>query len=153
VDIPLKQYWGLLARHIKPQMQRFLLLTVLLLSNIGLQLANPQIVRVFIDTAIAGEGRETLAYVALAFVHNLFNGVQMRDPLTGMRVVRSEILKNWTPKSKSFDVEVELNHHVEREGYGIIEIPIHYRRRLGQKKLAVRHGLTILKRILLESTY
>ena len=49
---------------------------------------------------------------ALAFVHNLFNGVQMRDPLTGMRVIRSEILKSWTPKSKSFDVEVELNHHV-----------------------------------------
>ncbi len=90
---------------------------------------------------------------ALAFVHNLFNGVQMRDPLTGMRVVRSEILKSWTPKSRSFDVEVELNHHVEREGYGIVEIPIHYRRRLGQKKLAVRHGLTILKRILLESAY
>jgi len=68
VDIPLKQYWELLARHIKPQMQRFLLLTVLLLSNIGLQLVNPQIVRVFIDTAIAGEGGETLVYVALAFV-------------------------------------------------------------------------------------
>ena len=68
MDLPLKQYWELLARHIKPQKLRFLLLTALILSNIGLQLVNPQIVRAFIDTAIAGEGGETLVYVALAYV-------------------------------------------------------------------------------------
>jgi len=89
----------------------------------------------------------------LAFVHNLLNGVQMRDPLTGLRVVRWEILKDWKPKSKGFDLEVELNHHVERKGYGIVEIPIYYRARLGEKKLKIKHGFTILKRILLESTY
>ncbi len=89
----------------------------------------------------------------LAFVHNLLNGVQMRDPLTGLRVVRSRILKDWEPRSKSFDIEVELNHHIERRGYGIVEIPIHYRQRLGEKKLRFKHAFTILKRILLESTY
>jgi len=89
----------------------------------------------------------------LAFVHNFLNGVQMRDPLTGLRVVRWEILKDWKPKSKGFDLEVELNHYVERKGYGIVEIPIHYRPRLGEKKLKIKHGFTILKRILLESTY
>ncbi|MEM2129451.1 MAG: hypothetical protein QXZ70_02510, partial [Candidatus Bathyarchaeia archaeon] len=89
----------------------------------------------------------------LAFTHNLFNGVNMRDPLTGLRVVRSEILRNWTPKSEGFDIEVELNHHVERQGYGIMEIPIYYRPRLGEKKLKLKHGLTILKRILAESVY
>jgi len=77
----------------------------------------------------------------------------MRDPLTGLRVVRWEILKDWKPKSKGFDLEVELNHHVERKGYDIVEIPIHYRARLGEKKLKVKHGFSILKRILLESTY
>jgi dolichol-phosphate mannosyltransferase len=87
----------------------------------------------------------------LCFVHNLFNGVQMRDPLTGLRVIRNEILKDWTPSSKSFDIEVELNHRVERKGYGILEIPIHYRRRLGKKKLKIKHGFVILKRILTES--
>ena len=60
----------------------------------------------------------------LAFVHNMLNGVQMRDPLTGLRVVRWEILRDWKPKSKGFDLEVELNHHVERKGYDIVEIPI-----------------------------
>jgi dolichol-phosphate mannosyltransferase len=89
----------------------------------------------------------------LAFTHNMLNGVAMRDPLTGLRVVRWKILKNWALKSKGFDVEVELNHHVERQGYGIVEIPIPYRPRLGEKKLKLQHGATILKRILLETTY
>jgi len=89
----------------------------------------------------------------LAFAHNRFNGTKMRDPLSGMRVVRARVLRNWRPKSRGFDLEVELNHHVERKGYDIAEIPIFYRRRLGEKKLKIKHGATILKRILLETTY
>ena len=87
----------------------------------------------------------------LAFAHNLMNGVNLRDPLTGLRVVRGEILRNWKPRSKSFDIEVELNHLVERRGFGIKEIPIEYRQRLGEKKLKFRHGFTILSRIIAES--
>jgi dolichol-phosphate mannosyltransferase len=86
----------------------------------------------------------------IAFTHNIFNGVNLTDPLSGLRVVRWEIIKNWRPESKGFDVEVELNHYVERKGFGILEVPIHYRKRLGEKKLKVRHGVTILKRIFLE---
>ncbi len=89
----------------------------------------------------------------IAFTHNLLNGVQLVDPLTGLRVVRAEILRNWKVKSKGFDVEVELNHHVEREGFGIMEVPIQYRERLGQKKLGVTNGAEILRRIILETTY
>jgi dolichol-phosphate mannosyltransferase len=89
----------------------------------------------------------------LAFTHNFFNGVALRDPFTGLRVVRGSILRSWVPKSKSFDVEVELNHHVERMGYGIKEVDIAYRPRLGEKKLKLRHGATILKRIMLETTH
>jgi len=89
----------------------------------------------------------------LAFTHNLLNGVQLVDPLTGLRVVRAKIIRSWTVKSKGFDVEVELNHHVEREGFTIMEVPIQYRERLGQKKLRVKNGAEILKRIMLETTY
>jgi len=89
----------------------------------------------------------------IAFTHNFLNGVQLADPLTGLRVVRAEIFRNWKVKSKGFDVEVELNHHVERSGFGIVEIPIEYRERLGEKKLGVRHGAEILRRIMLEATY
>ncbi len=87
----------------------------------------------------------------LALSHNLLNGVNLRDPLTGLRVVRWDIVKDWRPKSKGFDIEVELNHLVENKGFGIIEIPIDYRVRLGEKKLKLRHGVSILRRILSES--
>jgi len=89
----------------------------------------------------------------LAFTHNLLNGVDLEDPLTGLRVIRAQILRDWKVKSRGFDIEVELNHHVEGKCYRILEIPIRYRRRLGEKKLKVSHGATILKRILIESTH
>jgi glycosyltransferase involved in cell wall biosynthesis len=89
----------------------------------------------------------------IAFTHNLLNGITLADPLTGLRVVRASILRNWKVKSKGFDLEVELNHRVEREGFGILEIPIKYRERLGEKKLGVKNGAEILKRIILETTY
>jgi dolichol-phosphate hexosyltransferase len=86
----------------------------------------------------------------IAFTHNLLNGVELTDPLTGLRVVRPEVLRNWKVQSKGFDIEVELNHHVEQEGFGILEIPINYRERLGKKKLGIRNGGEIFKRMLLE---
>ena len=86
----------------------------------------------------------------IAFAHNLLNGVSLADPLTGLRVVRAGILRKWQVQSKGFDVEVELNHHVEREGFGIVEVPISYRERLGQKKLGIKNGAEIFKRIMLE---
>ena len=89
----------------------------------------------------------------IAFAHNLLNGIRLEDPLTGLRVVRAGLLRNWKVKSKGFDVEVELNHFVEREGFGIVEVPIHYRDRLGEKKLKVRHGAQIFGRIFLETIY
>jgi dolichol-phosphate mannosyltransferase len=87
----------------------------------------------------------------LAFAQHIMNGVKLADPLSGLRVVKWEILEGWEPKSKGFDVEAEINFHVERSGYQIVEIPIEYRPRLGEKKLKLRHGFEILKRILAES--
>ena len=68
-------------------------------------------------------------------------------------MVRAEILRNWKVKSKGFDVEVELNHHVTCEGFGIAEVPIKYRERLGEKKLGFKNGAEILKRIMLEAQF
>jgi len=89
----------------------------------------------------------------IAFTQNYLNGVWLVDPLTGLRVLRAEILRNWRVKSKGFDVEVELNHHVVQEGFSIAEVPIKYRERLGEKKLGVIHGFEIFRRIILETTY
>jgi ATP-binding cassette, subfamily B, bacterial len=66
--LSLKRYWDLLSRHIRPQRGAFLLLGGLLLGNIGLQIANPQIMRIFIDSALAGEAHRTLLTAALAFI-------------------------------------------------------------------------------------
>jgi glycosyltransferase involved in cell wall biosynthesis len=89
----------------------------------------------------------------LAFAHNILNGISLRDPLTGLRVVRAEILRDWAVKSQGFDIEVELNRWIKRKGYSTIEVPIRYRQRLGKKKLKLRHGATILKRILQEAMW
>ena len=54
--------------YLRPQWPRVLLLAVLLFTGIGLQLANPQIIRRFIDTAQAGGSLRTLWLTAALFV-------------------------------------------------------------------------------------
>ena len=99
----------------------------------------------------AFQGRFTFGNKLLSFAHGFFNGIDLRDPLTGLRVLRADILRKWVIKSKGFDIEVELNHQVIKQGFETIEVPIEYRKRLGEKKLKMKHGATILKRILFES--
>jgi ATP-binding cassette subfamily B protein len=67
-NIPLRQYWDLLAEHIRPQRLHFTYLTVLLLGSIGLQIVNPQIMRTFIDAATSGAGSAVLVHSALLFI-------------------------------------------------------------------------------------
>ena len=67
-DIQVKQYGSLLARYLRPQWVRVVVLGVLLLLTIGLQLANPQIVRYFIDSATQGAPIETLVWAAIVFL-------------------------------------------------------------------------------------
>jgi dolichol-phosphate hexosyltransferase len=87
----------------------------------------------------------------IASVHTLLNNIDLKDPLTGLRVVRADLMRDWIPKSKNFDIEVELNSYVEKKGYRIVEVPISYRSRIGEKKLRVKHGWAILSRIISES--
>src|SRR6266498_353605 len=68
MNLPFKAYWDLLSQHVRPQKGRFLLLTILLFSNIGLRIVAPQIMRSFIDSALAGEAMKTLVRIALAFI-------------------------------------------------------------------------------------
>ena len=87
----------------------------------------------------------------IAFAHSLLNEVNMRDPLTGLRVLRWSTLRNWIPKSDGFDIEVELNSFIAQQDYGIAEVDIPYRPRLGEKKLQLKHGFTIMERIFSEA--
>jgi ATP-binding cassette subfamily B protein len=68
MKLPFKAYWDLLSQHIRPQKGRFILLSVLLLGSIALRILAPQIMRTFIDSALAGEAVRTLTTTALAFI-------------------------------------------------------------------------------------
>src|SRR5450759_1907836 len=63
-----RQYWELLATHIRPQRGRFAGLVTLMFFSIGLQVVNPQILRFFIDAALGGGAVQTLTLAALAFI-------------------------------------------------------------------------------------
>ena len=68
MNISFKSYWNLLADHVRPQKKRFVMLAVMLFGSIGLRIIAPQIMRDFIDSALAGEALSTLTWTAIAFI-------------------------------------------------------------------------------------
>lgn len=68
MKIPVKGYWKLFSRHMLAQKGRFALLSVLVVSGAGLQVATPQIMRSFIDAAGAGKPLAALTLAAAAFI-------------------------------------------------------------------------------------
>lgn len=66
--IPVRSYWNLLSSYLRHQRARTVVLTVLLLTGIGLQILNPQIIRTFIDRATAGDETGDLIPLAVAFM-------------------------------------------------------------------------------------
>lgn len=64
----MRRYARFLIRYLSPRWPLTLGLSVLLLANIGLALANPQIMRHFLDTAQAGGSPQVLRNAALLFL-------------------------------------------------------------------------------------
>lgn len=54
MNVPWRNYRALLGRYLRPLWRRVVVLAILLFAAIGLQLAGPQILRLFIDTATGG---------------------------------------------------------------------------------------------------
>ena len=78
LSVRLRQYVELLVRYLRPQAGMVAALAVLLFTGIGLQLVNPQIVRYFIDEALAGSPVSRLIaaaalFTVLAVVQQLVN--------------------------------------------------------------------------------
>jgi len=67
MKVPIRQYYNLLSAYLRSQWRWVVILALLILLSIGLKLANPQILRVFIDTASEGGARSTLIRSALLF--------------------------------------------------------------------------------------
>ncbi|RPJ39142.1 MAG: ABC transporter ATP-binding protein, partial [Chloroflexi bacterium] len=80
--IGFREYARFLARYMKPRMHLVLALGVTLFINIGLMLVNPQILRSFIDLAMAGGAPSALTRMALTFI-----GVAVLQQLIGVLVV------------------------------------------------------------------
>jgi ATP-binding cassette subfamily B protein len=68
MNISFKSYWNLLSDHIRPQKGRFVLLGILMFGSIGLRILAPQIMRKFIDSALAGQALQALIWTAIAFI-------------------------------------------------------------------------------------
>ncbi len=66
--IPVRAYFRLLVRYLRPMRVRTGLLGLVLLVAISLQLINPQLMRTFIDRATTGSNVGDLVPVAVAFM-------------------------------------------------------------------------------------
>ena len=66
--VPVRQYRTLLLKYLRQQKGIVALASVLILTNIGLQLVNPQIMRYFIDEAVTGSPLGTLVAAAVLFI-------------------------------------------------------------------------------------
>lgn len=66
--IPVRAYFRLFSAYLRPHRRRAVLLAVVLVVTIGLQLANPQLIRAFIDGATGGRPVDELVPIALAFM-------------------------------------------------------------------------------------
>lgn len=78
----------------------------------------------------------------LTWWFNLLFGTRLSDVLSGMYGLRRDAVVDALFSTRGFSVEVELAAHVASTGE-VAEVPIKYRRRLGKKKLGVRHGFQI----------
>lgn len=78
-------------------------------------------------------------------LYRVLTPIKLQDPLSGLRVVRWDALKNWRPRSRGFEIETEMNLYLASKGWRIVEVPIEYRKRLGKKKLRVRDAIPIIK--------
>ena len=62
----LRRYGSFLLRYLRPQRKRVALLSVLLIGSIILRIANPQIIRVFIDSATSSDPNASRSLVIAA---------------------------------------------------------------------------------------
>ena len=75
-------------------------------------------------------------------------GNSLHDINSGMRAFRLDRIRPF--RSKGFDIEAEITIRAIKDGLKIREIPVEYEKRVGESKIRVKDGLTILKRIIEE---
>jgi ATP-binding cassette subfamily B protein len=104
MELSRASVFGLLATYLRPRWRRSLLLGVLLVGSAGLQVANPQIIRQFIDLATAGSGApDRLVQTALLFI-----GVALLQQALAVGATYVSQILGWTATN---DLRADLTRH------------------------------------------
>jgi ABC-type multidrug transport system fused ATPase/permease subunit len=104
VSLPFGQYAGLLVSYLKPQRLKVCLLAGLIFGSVGLQLANPLVIRYFLDTAQAGGQDKALLLAAGLFI--AFSVVQQVVSL-GADYLGESV--SWSATNR---LRADLTHHI-----------------------------------------
>jgi len=120
---------------------------------------DPRDIERLLRTAVEGGYDEVIGYRKdrrnIPTIHRLGNriistllslllGHRIKDPCSGMYLLRRDIVKNLEIIATGFDVEAEIASQVTSLGK-IAEVPINYRKRIGESKLKTfRTGFRIL---------
>ena len=135
MDLPLKGYWALLAQYLKPLRFKVALLTILIFSTIGLQIINPQIIRYFIDTAVAQGDEQALLWAALVFLGAalLLQGLSVAATYIGEDVgwrstneLRADLARHCLGLDMSFHNDRTPGEMIERIDSDIADIAIFF---------------------------
>ena len=102
-SLPLKEGADLLARYLRPQTRMALVVAALLLTDIGLDLINPQILRYFIDEAMAGSAIGRLITAAA-----VFTGITLVGQVVNVAVTYASGRVAWTATNA---LRVDLTRH------------------------------------------
>ena len=84
----------------------------------------------------------------LTLFFNLLFGTKLHDVLSGMYVIKTEILRELMFETQGFGIESEITAHVASTTGDMTEVPIEYRQRLGKKKLGIKHGFQIFREMI-----
>lgn len=101
--ISFQEYASFLRRYLRGRLPLVLALGVTLLVNIALQIINPQIMRSFIDNAMAGQALSMLTTLALVFI-----GIAVFQQLIGVLVTYITENLGWAATN---DVRADLARH------------------------------------------
>jgi len=135
MELPLRRYWDLLSQYLKPLRFKVVLLTGLIFSTIGLQIVNPQIIRYFIDTAMAQGDNRYLLWAALAFLGAalLLQALTVAATYVGEDVgwrstnqLRSDLARHCLKLDMSFHNEKTPGEMIERIDGDIADIAIFF---------------------------
>lgn len=122
MNIPLRLYVSLLAKYLRPHWRSVTVLALLLALNTGLQLINPQILRLFIDGARGMDTRQmlliALAFAGTAIAGNIAAGLATylseRVAWGATNALRSDLMKHTLALDMGFHKRHTAGEMIER---------------------------------------